>query len=120
MQVAQIQAQWELDLVSPSLLCCGTGPLGLLDTFPSHQSSETTLLIEVMACLMTGGRPVCQPCMRKHGRGARCQRTSPIAANEDISRDRVKYLESWLADLEHRGFANTAFHGTQDEKLELS
>jgi hypothetical protein len=44
----------------------------------------------------------------------------PIAANEDISRHRVKYLESWLADLEQRSFGNTAFHGTQDEKLELS
>jgi hypothetical protein len=43
----------------------------------------------------------------------------PTAANEDISRDRVKYVESWLADLEHRGFDDAAFHGTQGENLEL-
>jgi hypothetical protein len=59
-----------------------------------------------------------QPCMRKHGRGARCQRTSPIAANGDISRDHIKYLESRLADPERRDFDSAAFYGTQGENLE--
>jgi hypothetical protein len=63
---------------------------------------------------------MCQPCMRKHGHGARCQRTSPTAANGNISRDRIKYFESRLADLERRDFDNAAFHGTQGEKLEPS
>ena len=73
-----------------------------------------------MASLMTGVMPVCQPCMRKQGRRARCRWTSPTAANRDISRDRIKYLESRLADLERHGFDNAAFHGTQGEKLEPS
>ena len=58
--------------------------------------------------------------MRKHGRGVRCQWTSPTAVNGDKSRGRIKYLESRLAVLESRGFDNTAFHGTQGEKLEPS
>jgi hypothetical protein len=58
--------------------------------------------------------------MRKHGLGARWQWTSPTAANEEILRDRIKYLESRLADLEHRDFDNAAFRSTQGEKLELS
>jgi hypothetical protein len=58
--------------------------------------------------------------MRKHGRRARRQWTSPTAANGDILRDRIKYIESRLADLERRGFDNAAFHSTQGEKLEPS
>jgi hypothetical protein len=68
-----------------------------------------------MASLMADVMLMCQPCMRKNGRGTRCQRTSPTAANGDISRDRIKCLESRLADLERRDLDNSAFCGTQGE-----
>jgi hypothetical protein len=63
---------------------------------------------------------VCQPCLRKHGREARCRWTSRSVGNGDIARDHIKYLESRIEELARREVDDPGSSSTQGENLETS